>query len=57
MKKWTVRRSDHGNWLVKDPEGWLREIYPSHMWPQAFACAWELAVFEGIGIVGIEVTA
>lgn len=41
----SVRRSERGNWIV-----WcgnrIESAYPPGMWPQAFACAVECALYD-----------
>ena len=56
MKKWTVRRSALGNWIVRDPKGRFCGIYPEGMWSHAFYLAFREAVEANLGIVEIEVT-
>lgn len=56
MKKWTVRRSALGNWIVRDPKGACCGICPAGMWSNAFYLAFRESVEANLGIVGVEVT-
>ncbi len=56
MNSIQVKASESGCWQVLR-NGVLIDIYPAHMWRQAYTEAVREARWQNLGIVGVEVTA
>lgn len=49
----SVRHSESGCWKVMRGE-YVLDIYPPHMWVHAYKEARREAIFQNLGIVGLE---
>lgn len=51
----SVRHSESGCWKVMRGT-YIVDIYPPHMWPFAYKSALQEAIYQNLGIIGIEIT-